>query len=94
MFDVSVVDKVTDASPNEAILGIVPFPDARRYAHVVSFGEGESGCAAVKVLPRRGQELTLDSTDDYLDVYSERHGGRKVFRIVDGALAPRKMVED
>ncbi len=46
MFEVGVVDKVTDRSPNEAILGVVPFEGARRHAYVVAYGEGEDGCAA------------------------------------------------
>jgi len=41
MFEVGVVDKVTDKSPNEAILGVVPFADAKRHAYVVAFGEGK-----------------------------------------------------
>ncbi len=49
---------------------------------------------AVKVLPGRGKKASEASTEDYFDVYSERHGGRKIFRIAAGALAPRKIVED
>lgn len=94
MFEVGVVDKVTDRSPNDAILGVVPFEGARRHAYVVAYGEGEGGCAAVKVLPARGKKSAADTTDDYFDVYSERHGGRKIFRIAAGALAARKVVED
>jgi len=94
MFEAGVVDKVTDRSPNEAILGVVPFEGARRHAYVVAYGEGDDGCAAVKVLPARGKKAEIASTDDYFDVYSERHGGRKIFRIAGGNLAPRKIVED
>jgi hypothetical protein len=94
MFKLGVVDKVTDMSPNDAILGVVPFADAKRHASVVAYGEGADGCAAVKVLPRRGKERSQDSTDDYLDAFSERHGGRKVFRIQNGELVPRRMVDE
>lgn len=89
MFSVDVVDKVTDRSPNDAILGIVPFPGAKRHAHVVAFGEGESGCAAVKVIPKRDGTVINADTEDYLDVYSERHSGRKIFNIKGGKLTER-----